>query len=270
VSALLYSIIQVVPDPIRDERINVGVILWDDASGLVKVEVRPRARELKALAPRLDTRFLTELREQLATRLAHWPADRSISPSDRSHKALTLDDLGRESANVVQFTRPGVSSRPRDELLRHLMHRFVERQAAARHPRTFRDKGMLKRRITSQFRLVGLAEKLEKNVEVPGERARCGFDYGLRMNGVEFSLVVQALSLEARERDALDQARRELHAFWFDAGQIRAQLPVTLVAYMRGDDHELEREAQTIVDELQVELVGAEAVPEWVGRVAAP
>jgi hypothetical protein len=261
----VYSVIQVVPDPIRGERINVGVVVWDRTTGALDVEVRPPARALRALDPRFDARFLADLQDQLMAHLMGSAGGRlGLLNGD-----VVLASLERESVNVLQFTRPGVSSKPFHELTRHLLSRFVDRNAAARHAKSFRDKGMLKRRITRQFGQVGLASQVEKNVAIPRGRVHCAFDYGIRQTDGSFARVVQALSLEARERDALDVARRDLHAFWFDAEQIRHELPATLVAYMRDDGHELETEAHAIVKELDIELVEADDVSDWAVDVAA-
>ena len=57
----VYSIIQVVPDPARGERLNVGAIVVNDEIGFAAARIRPKTRQLGVLAPDLHHGFLADL-----------------------------------------------------------------------------------------------------------------------------------------------------------------------------------------------------------------
>lgn len=60
-----YSIIQYIPDPIADERINIGVLAFDDHS--VQVKFLSRWDRVSSFAPVADVSFLREFAQQMQT-----------------------------------------------------------------------------------------------------------------------------------------------------------------------------------------------------------
>ncbi len=263
----VYSIIQVVPDPARGERLNVGAIVVNDELGFAAARIRPKTRQLGVLAPDLHHGFLADLERDLAATLEGHGAQLALDTPGPVPSANDLIRTWRSSANVVQYTEPAASNLPPSELLNWALHRFVETKPK-RRPRRYHDKGQIKRRIVREFRLRGLADRLSKDFVLEGTRARCVFDYGIRLNGGDQSRAIQAISLEAPDAVVSAAARKDLLAFAFEAEEARNQLPVTLIAQMGSGKTRLERDAHAIVEDLGIELVAAEELPDWASDLA--
>jgi hypothetical protein len=257
----LYSIIQVVPNPDRDERLNIGAVVVNEELGYADVSFRPRRRQLTALAPELDTTFLRDFEKSLRD-VVHGQGAQLTLGTVNKFGAEDVRKLFVSSTNIIQFTPPAPSTKSPAALLEDVMSRLVASRPVKR-PRQYRDKGQLKRQITLQFKHLGAQNLLMKDVVVTGRHAECSFDYGIRTNGEGVGHAVQALSLEPPDRSVSTVVKRDLLAFAFGAEEIEGLVPVSLIAYMGSGKTRLEHEARAITDHLGIELVRSEELPEW-------
>jgi hypothetical protein len=98
-----YSIIQYVPNPIADERINIGVIVFDEE--IIKVHFLRSWERVKAFGKE-DIRFLRDFAARMVKAskdgllFPHYDSNNELSRVDRVRK------VSREWANSIQLTEP--------------------------------------------------------------------------------------------------------------------------------------------------------------------
>jgi hypothetical protein len=105
--ALYYSVIQVVPDMARGERINVGVVAWDDRRREGAVRFSRQRQRLRALGV-LDTTFLTNFEKWLMQAL-DVKGPRLFSLPDQPGDRWSLEQMqsaAAEWAGMVQMNDP--------------------------------------------------------------------------------------------------------------------------------------------------------------------
>lgn len=117
-----YSVIQYVPDPIADERINIGVLAFDDQN--VRVEFLHHWDRVRCFS-KTDTSFLhdfvKQMRESAESGLL-FPSDKAnneIPPHER------LESFALESMNSIQFTQPRASLRDVESLIENVTAKFL-------------------------------------------------------------------------------------------------------------------------------------------------
>lgn len=106
-----YSILKVVPDPLRDESINLGVIVIDEKNGLGRAEfqrfTRPLRSRITGLLPGVDVGAIEDgvesCRSQIGVETQLAFVD---SKEDRISSAAQLEALSSELLNQLQLTRP--------------------------------------------------------------------------------------------------------------------------------------------------------------------
>jgi DUF3037 family protein len=105
-SAFYYSLIQVVPDPVRGERMNVGVVAWDPARGVGTAKFTRSRVRLKALGLD-DLGFLSEFESWL---LASVPAPKrrraGTRLADEQWSLEAMEVAAREWGGMIQLTPP--------------------------------------------------------------------------------------------------------------------------------------------------------------------
>lgn len=147
-----YSIIQYVPDPIADERINIGAIAFDEQ--LVQVHFLSRWNRVSRFAPVADVSFLRDFARQMN----QVSKNGLLFPGDRpnglpNHERLT--QLSQAWMNSIQFTEPRGSLADVETLLADIVKSYLvepppktkklrDRQAAAQIAKT-RIRTVLKR-----------------------------------------------------------------------------------------------------------------------------
>jgi len=116
-----YSVIQYVPNPIADERVNIGVLVFNDQ--VVRVHFLHNWKRVKHFGNE-DISFLREFSEQMqesAARDLLFPGDQ---PEDKpKHERLTK--IARGWINSIQFTEPCGSLADVDSLLEDLAETYL-------------------------------------------------------------------------------------------------------------------------------------------------
>ena len=119
--ASYYSIIQYVPNPIANERINIGVLIFDDKE--IKVKFLKNWNRVKNFCMG-DITFLRDFESQMQEAVAQgllFPGD-SLLDQPRQER---LQRVSESWMNSVQFTEPNFSLKPVDKLLEDSIKKYL-------------------------------------------------------------------------------------------------------------------------------------------------
>jgi hypothetical protein len=119
--ASYYSIIQYVPNPIANERINIGVLIFDDKE--IKVKFLKNWNRVKNFCMG-DITFLRDFESQMQEAVSQG----LLFPGDPLLDQPRQDRLQRVSEswmNSVQFTEPNFSLKPVDKLLEDSIKKYL-------------------------------------------------------------------------------------------------------------------------------------------------
>ena len=129
--ATYYALVQCVPDPFADERINISVVVWGDG------RIRCRFTKDWQRVRRFGAPDVTTLRD-FAQRLQY--ASYGVQPlagipgPERFDEAA-LEDAIRGWAGVIQFSKPRASLRDLDAVLEDVAHRALRGAGTGRRRR---------------------------------------------------------------------------------------------------------------------------------------
>lgn len=192
--AMTYSIVRLVPDPVSNEALNLGVILHD-------VERQTAVCQFAEKLERLD--LLTDFKQ--STELLQIAID-DLEASVQASGAdpLLLETKAAELQHLIQLMGPftTLGENAGDEL-DDIFGRFVTLDSR----RIREPSGLVTRRQVVS--LVSKALQVEqaafsKNVKVPGKTDSFKFDFAVRNGSMHF---VQCLTLAIDPRSAVDQAK---------------------------------------------------------------
>jgi hypothetical protein len=257
-------VLQYVPDAVRDERINVGILVAGHEERFFRGRLLSKNEwgRLRRLGYDTDFRFLSDLQREFAAAAlddAQLPdtVDAVWTP-DRMRQAST------EWGGTIQVTapRPVTHDRPA-VLVTELYARFVADPATPR--RRARDRRWINKRIRTGIRhevqmrrpTVDLGEYLKPQAKVQGAIEEHAFDFML-MNGHPIELM-KSLSLESVQ----DRARTEVDAIaWAiaDLAKAKFETPVTVIAIGEGKLLDI---AEHTYNELGATLVREPGIDAW-------
>jgi hypothetical protein len=185
-----YHVIRYTPNLVRDEWVNIGVLLFDPASGRVLrrlIEEPGEFARVRRLHPAADEELLRRLADAFEAQFA----------GAGSQAMARLTELEQTLSNTIQLSpQKGLLAEDVDTELDRLYHDHVE---APRHGRSFEDlstRNAIRNRANQVFRGTGIWPRLERRVAVDkftyaGDPMR--LDYAYRRNGTRG--FVQALPL---------------------------------------------------------------------------
>jgi DUF3037 family protein len=193
-----YTVVQFVPDPIIDERINIGVIAFGGHDVHARfVSDWNRVRRFGGQ----DVGFLRDFASQVARQQG-----RQMMLINQDGPALDenkLKAMAGRWVNCVQFTAPRASLKAPEELVEEMSERFL-RSAVLRRPRVHRTK---RDAVAMSFQemedaliaKVGIrgTKLMQRTLSLDGLVDRHEFDVGVA-NGKPL-LALNALSFEARD-----------------------------------------------------------------------
>jgi Protein of unknown function (DUF3037) len=207
-----YHVVRYTPNLVRDEWVNIGILLFDPASGRVLWRLMEDPAELariRRLHPVADEALLRGLSEELEAQLG----------AGRGDELESLARLQQTLSNAVQLSpQKGLLAEDLDAELDRLYRDHVE---PPRYSRSFEDlstRNAIRTRANQVFRSSGIWTRLERRVRVEefthaGDPMR--FDYAYRRNGTQG--FVQALPL------GRDPSQAKVLAFTAEA--VRTKLP---------------------------------------------
>jgi len=263
--AFWYSIVRYVPDPVRGEQINIGVVVTGEDPPTFRARFIPlnATGRLKRIGGHSDFRFIRDLAQQMAEAGDdHLPLD---EPGRPRWSAEALAKAAVEWANTIQFSevRSALHEQP-DALIESLYARYV----ADPRPtvKRARDKRWVRRRVRTSLRqALGTvrpeadpAELIRPDPQVDGEFEQHRFDFGLA-NG-DLRRLVQTLSFESSDRSSL---KTEIDAVAWAIDDVRrrpASLPISVVTIGEG---KLLESAARVYEGLEASVVREQEILAW-------
>lgn len=209
---LRYRVLRYTPNLVRDEWVNIGVLLEELAapSGLPGPP--------GSSGPRRAMRLIEEASEMARVRRLHPGADESLLRAlaaefdarlgaPEADAAAYLDKLGQTLSNVLQFSpQRAVLAEDFDAELDRLFRDHVAPPPALRGGIVENTRGWIRARLNDVFRRHRILAKLERSVRVeeftqPGDPLR--LDYAYRYNGTRGYLQAVALGRDPSQAKVL-------------------------------------------------------------------
>ncbi len=265
--ASFYSVVQYLPDPVIDERINVGVVVFGD--GQVRSRFLRDWHRVRAFRGG-DITFLREFADQFSQKqeVMEVTGLRPRVSEDR------VREIAGNWTNCIQLCEPKASLLNADALLDDVASRFLrDRRAPARG---FRDRRAAVRlaeetlRVEMEERLGESARNLtHRNHRVRGNAGEYEFDLVIT-RGAQVLVAVSALSFELGN---LPEIERHLSATAWELDDVRRYNPSTRRALVvlpptRDFMRPVFERAEAICDELKAAFVPEAALRAWAQRTA--
>jgi hypothetical protein len=224
-----YSVIQYEPSAISGERINIGVIAFDNQNA--RVNFLGQWQRVKSFAGE-DVEFLKELAEEFRQLASDQLALPGTEVGPRLNEEL-IAEVTSAWANSVKITPPRTSLKPVNELLQQATKQFL------RTP-THEEKAYRDRRSAASIAKVTIRNALEEQVgrdgvekyyhplrEITGKFAPHEFDVVIA-NGSP-KVAVQGVSFELPEATLLDQYVNAVAFQVFDINQAHPKLKIGIL-----------------------------------------
>jgi hypothetical protein len=260
-----YSLIQYVPDPVRGERLNVGVAVAGVDSTFFAtrfIGARETGR-LKRLGFADDFAFLRAVADEFgrgATQQQRIPgATKDLWDLD------ALEAASREWANTVQVTapRPVAHGHP-ETLLDALFAQLVADPSSGRH--RARDRRWIKRHVRDSFKRsiararpdVDIDSHVRRNVEVPGAIEAHRFDFEV-VNGKPLQLI-ETLAVEGADTSVLHTQVAALAWMIDDVRKRPDAPPMAVLTIGKGS---VLKSAEHVYQALGAELVRESDLDAW-------
>jgi len=255
-----YHVVRYAPNLIRDEWVNVGVVLFEPLTGNIRTRLVQEAAEfarIRRLHPETDENLLRNLGSLFE------PPPNGERPSSLAWLAKLEDTL----ANTVQLSpRRGLLAENMDVELDRIYREQVEPLQPARgEARELRTRSDIRARARDYFRLEGILNRMQSGVRVDsftytGDPMRLDFSY--RRNGTRG--FIQALAL------GRDPSQAKLLAFTADA--IRARIDHTEFTAITEVDPEREntrhRFLAGLLEEKKIAIVPLRLLRGWAHDLA--
>jgi hypothetical protein len=260
----VYVILRYTPNLVRNEWVNIGVLLFDPASGerrLRLIEEQEEFARVRRLHPAADEGLLRGLRDDLEDRLRD--ARHTAENGDWQKLLAKWEDT---LSNALQLApQKGVYAEDLDAELDRLYADHVAPQRSASRVGTAGTRAFVRNYCAQVWKLANLWGRLEKAVPVreftfPGDPMR--IDYGYRRNGTRG--FVQTLSVS--------RAPADCKLFAYTAARMAARAPfatefaaVTDVPLVAGNErHVFVRET---LRDAGIEPVPMEGFAVWVAKL---
>lgn len=265
-----YSVVQIVPNPVRGERLNLGVVVIGQSKGDVRTRfVGPREEaRLKRIQFAADMGFIHDLESEI--KASADPAGQDRVAPDHVWDLAAVERASQEWAGTLQLTTPRilVSEAETKAVADELFEVYVKdpKPAGTRA----RDKRTIKQKVTKGLHTaLGQArpdlpfdDVVKINAEIPGDLAKHTYDYRLG-NGTVLQLA-QTLALEGKE---LKTAQTDIDAIAWSIDDVRKKSPVPITVVTLGTGKSL-AVAETIYNGLGATVVRENQISEWTEKVS--
>jgi hypothetical protein len=272
--ACAYHILRYMPNLVRDEWVNIGVLLFEPASGARRLRLIGEQEEyarVRRLHPQADEALLRALRNDLEDRFDSFSRNALAETAAQANAASWLQLLANWDdtlANVLQLApQKGTLTDDMDAEIERLYADHVALQRAPGRIGAPGSRGVIRNYCAQVFKQAHLWERLEKSVRAeeftfPGDPMR--LDYAYRRNGTRG--FVQALSVTRAPTDA------KLLAYTVERVQSKSSFAsefaaVTDVALQEGNGRH--RFVRDTLRDAGIEPVPMEGFAVWVARLRA-
>ena len=279
-----YTVVQCVPDPIANERINVGVIVVGD--GQLRCRFLSNWDRVAQFAHE-DVGYVREFAEQVEQAAAESAAGSVLVhipglPGLRGLDATVLQPMIGEWRNCIQLTPAQPSLESPDALLINMAETFLgestgeltqfrDRQTAARLALE-----SVRRAVGQRVSATDTAHVVRADYQVAGRVIpRLTLDLAIRNEGL--CIAIRALSFETDDIPELDRQIREAIFTLRDVGDRHERVRLYLIALPPREDqrHRHNRQAQERLREVQqscrqieARLVLESGLSEWAEEIA--
>jgi Protein of unknown function (DUF3037) len=249
-----YHVVRYQPNLIRDEWVNIGVLLLDPSTGRVRqrwLDEPADFARLRRLHPAADEELLLRLPAEF---------DRQFAGRELDSEAI-LEKFDQTLSNAVQLApRKGLLARDPDAELDRIFQEQVEPLREARRGATeIRTRSDVRARATDYFRNEKILRLMQRSVRVeeftvPGDPMRIDFSY--RRNGTRGFVHAVALGR--------DPGQAKLLAFTADA--IRGR--VARSEFLAVTEREPARFVSGVLSENGIRVVPLPDLRKWAHEVA--
>lgn len=261
-----YSVVQFVPDPITDERINVGVIAWDGEK--IVSRFIDNWRRVQSFGGG-NLSFLRDFSRQF--QMLTSPQLRLALGDNEALDARRLESIIGKWDHGIQFTEPHGSTKNADALLADMASTFLResafREPAARH-RTRRTAASIAAKVLFdmvQHRIDDDASNfVKRNAIIEGSREQHKFDVVLA-NGKAFA-AVHALSFEANEPERLEQAVNATCWLITDVRRKHREMPIGIFVLPPNGPSPTYDRARELFPALRGEIIPENRMQAWARR----
>jgi hypothetical protein len=271
---LAYRVLRYTPNLVRDEWVNIGVLVFDPASGERRMRLIEEPEEyarVRRLHPRADEELLRALRDDLENRFATatqlFPPD--VNAEGNGHARLDwmklLGKWDETLSNALQLApQKGVHADDLDAETERLYADHVALQRGEARVGLPGSRGAIRSYCAQVFKQARLWERLQKGVRAEeftfsGDPMR--IDYGYRRNGTRG--FVQTLSVSRAPGDVKSWAYTvERIRGKMAASEFTAVTDVHLIA--ENDRHQFVRETMR---DAGVEAVPLEGLAVWTAKM---
>jgi hypothetical protein len=267
--ACRYSVIQYVPDPIADERINIGLVIFDDER--VETVFLKRWNRVNCFAME-DIHFLRSFEEQMR----HAVSEGLLFPGDRENGELRHERLlhiATSWMNSIQFTEPSGSLATVDQLLERLpcqllkeplikpKRKLRDRQGAAKLARA-----SIRNVLVENFKITdSLQNLLKPSNYLMGQQQQHRFDATL-FNGKPY-LAAHGISYEVDSPDSTTDAVAWMIA---DVRAVNVTVPIGILmlppqpeTFEASRICKLYEKKKTIYQNMGAIVLGENDIQEW-------
>jgi hypothetical protein len=265
--SLAYHVLRYTPNLVRDEWVNIGVLVFHPATGerrLRLIEDEEEFHRVRRLHPQADEALLRALRDDLESRFEASGTNGSNGGPVGIQKVLAKWD--QTLSNALQLApQKGVLGTDLDTELERLYADHVTMPRVGGRIGLPGSRGTIRWYCSQVFKQARLWDRLEKSVRAaqftfPGDPMR--LDYGYRRNGTRG--FVQMLSVTRAPADA------KLLAYTAERIQAKAQFAsefaaVTDVPLSEGNDRH--RFVRDTLREVGIEPVPVDGFAVWVAKL---
>jgi hypothetical protein len=259
-TAFRFAILRYVPDPVRQETINVGVVVASDepSRNAVRVLQRTEGRRLKWLGFDDDIEFLGDLADEMRST--------ALSDGERLWNIEALERAHKDWGGTVRVSEMRAALHDNaDQLCDELYARYVASPRVKR-PSSYRDRRTARRMVSSALRQRLPKRVVKTRLIVRGRFEEHRFDIALG-NGTPLHLV-STLSFEVPSKDEL---QTEVDAFAWAVNDVRLvedDVPITVVTIGERQRALLDR-AEKMYGSLGARLVREPQIDDWARGVSS-
>ena len=260
-----YTIVQYVPDPITDERINIGIMVTDGEH--VRAQFLHNWRRVAQFAPG-NIRFLKDA----AKELTHSVAPQMILAGTEVGPRTTHEILHgyiRDWCNSIQFTPLRFSMLDAEAVLNHNYERFLQQPATSRRNGITRS-DVLRSTVSSVEAAIrddlriNARNLIQCRTPLPG-RLR-SHSYDLIVQDAQVYFAMQTLSFDRKESDQLEN---DIDLIAWSISDVKAQtpsLPICVVTNVPDKRTNTYDSAVKLFQDINADVVPMGSVKSWASQ----
>ncbi|HEY8716482.1 MAG TPA: DUF3037 domain-containing protein [Candidatus Acidoferrum sp.] len=265
-SACVYRVLRYTPNLVRDEWVNIGILLFNPYTGerrLRIIEEEDEYRRVRRLHPRADEELLRGLSEDLEDR---FQIATSPSGNGSGDWQQTLAKLDESLSNALQLApQKGVVSTDIDTEMERLYADHVTPPQVSTNVGAPSSRARMRSYCSQVFRQARLWERLEKSVRaelwtLPGDPLR--IDYSYRHNGTLGFVHTLSVTRSPNDFKQLAYTAERIRAKEKLKTEFAAVTDVPLVAGDKRDDF-----VAASLREVGIEPVPMEGFAVWVAKL---